>query len=210
MRIPGGQEEARSSSPRGSYGASFGGASSISSAHSGMGTTPRSASSVGDSFSDWCGWHNDHGSLTGLVPAIFSDHTGRQIPNPEPSAGLYIRSRQGETVQALSPPGSMLFQIGETAQVHSGGHLQATPHAVKGVSAPGVSRQTFAVFMEPQWDGMMDPPAGADPAEAQSSAAAATLPVGVPSLASRWGSEACPFQACNFGAFTEVTLNAYH
>jgi hypothetical protein len=22
-------------------------------------------------FSDWCGWHNDHGSLTGLVPAIY-------------------------------------------------------------------------------------------------------------------------------------------
>jgi hypothetical protein len=30
--------------------------------------------------------------------------------------------------------------------------LQATPHAVRGSSQPGVSRQTFAVFMEPNWN----------------------------------------------------------
>ena len=30
-------------------------------------------------------------------------------------------------------------------------HDQATPHAVRGTSQPGVSRETFAVFMEPMW-----------------------------------------------------------
>lgn len=103
-----------------------------------------------------------------------------------------------------------MFQIGETAQIHSGGYLQATPHAVRGCSLPGVSRQTFAVFMEPQWDWDMGAPEDVEPANAQSTEAAQTLPVGVPSLASRWGTEACPFTSCNFGAFTEVTLNAYH
>jgi hypothetical protein len=44
-----------------------------------------------DLFSDWCGWHNDHGSLTGLVPAMYIDQNGKEIPNPDPKAGLYIR-----------------------------------------------------------------------------------------------------------------------
>ena len=174
-------------------------------------SSPRSASSATDPFSDWCGWHNDHGSLTGLCPAIFTDDaTGEQIPNPDPSAGLYIKSRKGITYQVSTSSDNLLFQIGETAQIHSGGCLQATPHAVRGVSTPGVSRQTFAVFMEPQWDGDMNCPPGAEPSAAQSNEAARALPMGVPTLASRWGTEACAFTTCDFGAFTEVTLNAYH
>ena len=71
------------------------------------------------------------------------------------------------------PPTHLAFQIGETAQIHSGGYLQvqfslkwfhffvskyytlymkATPHAVRGSSKHGISRQTFAVFMQPNWD----------------------------------------------------------
>jgi len=38
-------------------------------------------------FSSWCGWHNDHGSLTGLVSAIFLNELGQEIPCPDPSAG---------------------------------------------------------------------------------------------------------------------------
>lgn len=39
-----------------------------------------------------------------------------------------------------------------SAQVQSGGLLRATPHYVKGPggSAAGVSRNTFAVFMQPR------------------------------------------------------------
>ena len=113
-------------------------------------------------------------------------------------------------MQVSTSSSNLLFQIGETAQIHSGGALQATPHAVRGVNTPGVSRQTFAVFMEPQWDGDMQCPPGVEPTEAQSSEAAQQLPLGVPTLASRWGSDACPFSTCDFGAFSEVTLNAYH
>ena len=46
--------------------------------------------------------------------------------------------------------------------MHSGGLLQATPHAVRGAEgreAAGVGRNTFAVFMQPMWDEPMDPPA---------------------------------------------------
>jgi len=173
---------------------------------------PGPSSEPADPFSSWCGWHNDHGSLTGLVPAIYTDCDGQTMQgSSDPEAGLYVKARDGRTVRAKTAnEGCLLFQIGETAQVHSGGLLQATPHAVRGTSATGVSRQAFAVFMEPQWDGMMNVPDGMAAELAQTSEAASTLPAGVPALADRWGTETCPFSACSFGTFTEVTLNAYH
>ena len=69
---------------------------------------------------------------------------------------------------------------------------------------PGVSRETFAVFMEPNWYEPMVVPSTIDPAQAQSQAAAANLPPGVPTLASRWN----PTQT--FGDFTDSTLQAYY
>lgn len=81
-----------------------------------------------------CGWHNDHGSLTGLTPALFLDEEGRPLAggSPDADSGLYVLSRSGELVKADVPQDHLAFQIGETAQIHSGGVLQATPHAVKG------------------------------------------------------------------------------
>jgi isopenicillin N synthase-like dioxygenase len=40
-----------------------------------------------DPFSSWCGWHNDHGSLTGLVSAMFTDQDGNIVQNTDPEAG---------------------------------------------------------------------------------------------------------------------------
>ena len=107
------------------------------------------------SFSNWCGWHNDHGSLTGLVPAMYLDSSGNEIACPDSSAGLYIKSRRGDVVHVKIPSNCLAFQIGETAQIHTGGLLQATPHAVRGckqgdIKCKGVSREAFAVFMEPE------------------------------------------------------------
>jgi isopenicillin N synthase-like dioxygenase len=102
-------------------------------------------------FSSWCGWHNDHGSLTGLTSAMFLDKDGKQVPNPDPMAGLYIRTRKSELKKINIPADHLGFQIGETAQIHSGGILQATPHAVRGSSLAGISRESYAVFMEPNW-----------------------------------------------------------
>lgn len=39
-------------------------------------------------FSSWCGWHNDHGSLTGLVSALFLNEKGEEVSNPDPSSGI--------------------------------------------------------------------------------------------------------------------------
>ncbi|RYH00700.1 hypothetical protein EON65_48875 [archaeon] len=32
-----------------------------------------------EDFSSWCGWHNDHGSLTGLTSALFLDADGNKV-----------------------------------------------------------------------------------------------------------------------------------
>ena len=110
----------------------------------------------------------------------------------------------------VCPPTHLQFQIGETAQVLTGGWLQATPHAVRGCAVAGVSRASFAVFMEPEWSYPLSVPEGVDPEATQSTAASQRLPRGVPSLKSRWGTDECPFSACNFGQFTDVTFAKYH
>lgn len=28
---------------------------------------------------NWCGWHNDHGTLTGLVSAMYIDKNGNEV-----------------------------------------------------------------------------------------------------------------------------------
>lgn len=190
-----------------------------------------------DLFSSWCGWHNDHGSLTGLTAAMFMDADGNIVENTDKDAGLYVLNRKSETIKVAIPVGNIAFQIGETAQIHSGGSLQATPHAVRGSKAVGISRETFAVFMEPMWDEPMVVPPGTDPTRTQTQSAAKNLPPGVPPLAARWrhagegktksnktqrtGDElstpASPstIQARdadiqNFGQFTTETLNSYY
>jgi isopenicillin N synthase-like dioxygenase len=142
----------------------------------------------GDDVSSWCGWHNDHGSLTGLCPAMYINRSSEEVANPDSSSGLYIRSRTGNLVQVKIPADYLAFQIGETAQIHSGGCLQATPHCVRaaqGPAAAGVSRETFAVFMEPMWDEQMDIPQGADISNVQSGSSSKYLPKGIVSALAR-------------------------
>ena len=63
------------------------------------------------SYADWCGWHLDHGSLTGLVPALFLNAEGHTVPCPDTDSGLWIRSRKGALVKVAAPPGCLLFQV---------------------------------------------------------------------------------------------------
>ena len=116
-------------------------------------------------YSSWCGWHLDHGSLTGLTCASFYDSAGNEVPSPDDTAGLYIRSRSGAVVRARFGPHQLAFQMGEATQVHSGGLLVATPHCVRAPSSgpAGIARNTFAVFMQPHFDAPMDVPPGCSP-----------------------------------------------
>eukprot|EP00854_Cymbomonas_tetramitiformis_P003145 gene3145-3987_t len=82
------------------------------------------AAARGEEMANWCGWHTDHGSLTGLTSAMYTSPENEEVPNPDPTSGLYVRTRQGDVVQAKIPPGNLAFQMGESTQIHSGGLLQ--------------------------------------------------------------------------------------
>lgn len=159
-------------------------------------------------YSSWCGWHNDHGSLTGLVPAMYLNADGQEIESPDPTAGLYIKSRSGRLVHVKVPQNALCFQIGETSQIHTGGILQATPHAVRGCGATeaarGVSRETLAVFMEPEYHGDMNLPPGRTLEQTQRKESERHLPPSVRTLRDRWK------EGMNFGEFSDATLKAFH
>lgn len=125
---------------------------------------------------------------------------------PDPAAGLYIRTRHGKTVKVSVPSDAIAYQIGETAQVHTGGILQATPHCVRAAAAAGISRGTLAVFMEPEWDERMAAPVGADSDRILRGARGELLPRGVPSLVDRWDVSGTQ----DFGGFTTKTLSMYY
>ena len=121
-------------------------------AEAGEGAAAGGAGGAGSAPAPWCGAHNDHGSLTALTSAqFFQEASGDALPAcPDAAAGLYIKTRAGETVHAKIPRDAMAFQIGECAQIMSGGALQATPHWVRapsGAASAGVGRGTMAVFM---------------------------------------------------------------
>ncbi|NVJ10169.1 isopenicillin N synthase family oxygenase [Myxococcus sp. AM001] len=123
----------------------------------------------------WCGWHSDHGSLTALCPAMYfeaepgaKEPARKDIPVPDPEAGLYVRTRSGEERKVVIPKDSLAFQIGESSQIVTGGLLRSTPHAVQALAHPAsrnISRATFAVFMQPDNDMHLRPPEGVDPSE---------------------------------------------
>jgi len=112
----------------------------------------------------WCAWHNDHSALTGLVPNMFMDvATETQVPSPDPDAGLYVKTRDDAIVRVKLAPDSLGFQIGECTQVFTGAVVRATPHAVRALKWPEsakLSRETFAIFMQPNFDYKLAPPEG--------------------------------------------------
>ncbi|KMT03010.1 hypothetical protein BVRB_8g195740 isoform A [Beta vulgaris subsp. vulgaris] len=106
-----------------------------------------------DGMSSWCGWHTDHGSLTGLTCGMFLKD-GIQVACPDRAAGLYVKTRNDKIVKVVFGEAEIAYQIGETTEILSGGYLHATPHCVRAPGGNGVSgleRSTFALFMQPDW-----------------------------------------------------------
>lgn len=115
-------------------------------------------------MASWCGWHFDHGSLTGLTCAMYMREDVK-VTNPDPQSGLYIRDRLGTIVKAVFSEDDIAYQMGEATEIHSGGLFQATLHCVQaacGKAAVGVDRNTFALFMQPQWDEPLNSPEAHD------------------------------------------------
>lgn len=104
----------------------------------------------------WCGFHLDHSILTGLCAAMYlregEDSEPTVIPSPSSASGLYIRTRGGELKKVSIPADCLAFQTGEALEIATGGKLRATPHCVRvgiGPEAGKISRETFALFMQP-------------------------------------------------------------
>ncbi|KAL1879255.1 hypothetical protein Daus18300_001834 [Diaporthe australafricana] len=144
------------------------------------GSAPANGSAGGSANGDeddWCATHLDHGCLTGLTSAMFVDEARADpaVPrfepalpetlqpldelaaSPDPAAGLYIKSRTGETVQVKIPRDCIAFQTGEALERITSGRFKAVPHFVRGArAAPGgdgsssrIARNTLAVFTQP-------------------------------------------------------------
>jgi hypothetical protein len=47
----------------------------------------------GEAEDDWCGWHNDHGSLTALTSAMYVDENDEEIKFCPKEGGLYAKNR---------------------------------------------------------------------------------------------------------------------
>ncbi|RDA93237.1 hypothetical protein CP533_6523 [Ophiocordyceps camponoti-saundersi (nom. inval.)] len=132
-----------------------------------------------DDDDDWCATHLDHGCLTGLTSAMFVDEsvTSPLVPSavslgaapavppleelaapPDPSAGLYIQSRAGETVQVRIPRDCIAFQTGEALERITAGRFKAVPHFVRGprVGNGRIARNTLAVFTQPNLGEVVD------------------------------------------------------
>ena len=146
----------------------------------------------------WCGWHNDHSALTGLVLGRFYDGNGETVPDiagygvNRTEGGLYVMNREGQRYHLeLAEADSarfLAFQIGETSQILSGGVLFATPHSVMtyhGEEYEGVSRASFAVFHQPQGGLSMTAPFHEE-VTLEDVQFDRFLPQNVPSSSSRW------------------------
>lgn len=100
----------------------------------------------------WCGKHCDHGSLTCLTKALYFDEaSGRDVTAAVEDA-LTIEAGSAEDVRVRIPDDCVAIQMGQAAQIQSGGLLRATPHHVGAPCGPGtgaLSRCTFALFLQP-------------------------------------------------------------
>jgi hypothetical protein len=110
----------------------------------------------------WCGFHKDHSLVTGLCSAMYLSLPRTASPEveptigapPNPSSGLYIRTRGGSLRRVAIPADALAFQTGEALELATEGRLRATPHCVRVGRGGGnpvnvVSRETFALFMQP-------------------------------------------------------------
>ena len=109
------------------------------------------------------------------------------MAHADPRAGLHVAPSVGGPPRRVRiPPDAIAFQIGETAQLLSGGLLRATAHAVHAPSGPSALRRvTLAVFLQPDpWDELRVPRAECSAAEL--AARALAVNERVPSLEERF------------------------
>ena len=200
----------------------------------------------GPAHEPWQAWHKDYGLFTAVSAPLYWEGGGggdvagaatqqqllplAPLASQPPGAGLHVlcaggSDGSGARVLAAGLEGACLaVQVGEAAQVLSGGALAAVPHCVlraPAASAPACSRATFVVFCQPPSEAPMLPccaGAGADAAGAAAARVhaaehpswAAHLRGVVPPLAARWPGPGGAAAPCTFTGFGRSTVKAYY
>jgi isopenicillin N synthase-like dioxygenase len=101
----------------------------------------------------WGEEHTDFNLVTILPGGRFLDPEGNRCAKPDPTAGLYLRTRptedfpRGQKVQGQTPPGCIVAQVGQQLEILTGGEFLATPHVVEAPDQPGYSRVAMAHFV---------------------------------------------------------------
>ena len=163
-----------------------------------------SLENLAENSDNWCEWHNDHGSLTGLVSASYLNEDGTVAKNLNlTKTGLYVQNRKGEVLRMSYGEDDIAFQLGETLQIHSGGLLNATPHAVKFMDdvPDNIARTTLALFMEPNQDFKLNIPKESCISNVNTSEMYKFI---IPEIEKRFT------ENMTFGLFTEKTYELYY
>ncbi|BAT10269.1 uncharacterized protein [Oryza sativa Japonica Group] len=107
----------------------------------------------------WQEWHYDYGVLTVLTAPLFLCSTmgedcsiNKECSPPDEHTYLQLFNRR-KVFSVRCSPESFIVQVGETADILSGGKLRSTLHAVsRPYGSTNISRETFVVFLQPSWD----------------------------------------------------------
>jgi hypothetical protein len=107
----------------------------------------------------WQEWHYDYGIFTVLTAPLFLCASvdeecliGQECHPPDVHTHLQLCNRR-KLFSVRCSPESFIIQVGEAADILSGGKLRSTLHAVgRPSSLTDISRETFVVFLQPSWD----------------------------------------------------------
>lgn len=111
----------------------------------------------------WQQWHYDYGIFTVLTAPWFISSIPMEdctcISNSQPCFSpdehtylLLFDATENKIRLVKSSPENFIIQVGEAADILSGGRLCATLHSVgKPIEIEDLSRETFAVFLQPAW-----------------------------------------------------------
>jgi hypothetical protein len=187
----------------------------------------------------WQEWHKDYGLFTAVSSPRYWSGAGQVCLQPPPGAGLHVLAAgSGELRPAPLPAGCLGVQLGEAAQILSGGALAAAPHCVVqpplsqggGALAAGggssalqagqeeaaaCSRATFVVFCQPPSAHPLRPLVHRGEEVQHSVYAAedgawqATLGTLLPPLQARWPGPGGMASPCTFTDFGKATVKGY-
>lgn len=127
---------------------------------------------------------------------------------PDGHSALQIMDTHGKTAFLTIATDCLLVQVGEAAQILSGGELVARAHCVmRPTQASDVSRETMALFLQPAWNRVLTLPPQLEKQSGEEmlgEGLASVVKAHIPNLGSRWTN------GCTFAEFSKKTTNKYY